>query len=505
NDTLLWYARGVVALQARALNDPTSWRYLAAMHGFDPDLWQAFGYVGDSDAPPSAADQARDWQQCQHQSWYFLPWHRGYLAAFEAIVRAAVAAQGGPADWALPYWNYSDSADANALTFPPAFSAERLPDGTPNPLFVQRRYGDGSGKIVIRALDVQLNALLQSHFTGTTSGGSTGFGGPQTRFHHSSPDGSGNGQLERQPHNGMHSLIGGIIANSDPQDGRNYGLMSMPETAALDPIFWLHHANIDRLWQVWLDRDPNHHDESKAAWLTGPADRAFAMPRPDGSSQRFTAQDMLDTRAPALDYGYEDTSDPFGGATRLDARLTRLGVQPLAAAAAPEMHMAEPAPAELIGANDAEVPLQGGPVETRVRLDRPTLDKVSRSFAPEALAARREPDRVFLNLENIRGLNDATVFYVYVNLPDDADPAAHPDHLAGVVSLFGVRKASRVDDAHAGNGINEALEITEVIDRLHLNDALDLDHLRVRFVPRTTIRPQDRISIGRVRVYRQGR
>ena len=34
-----------------------------------------------------------------------------------------------------------------------------------------------------------------------------------------------------------------------------------PDTAALDPIFWLHHANIDRLWSVWIARDqkPQSH------------------------------------------------------------------------------------------------------------------------------------------------------------------------------------------------------------------------------------------------------
>ena len=29
----------------------------------------------------------------------------------------------------------------------------------------------------------------------------------------------------------------------------------MPMTAALDPIFWLHHANIDRLWEWWRTKD----------------------------------------------------------------------------------------------------------------------------------------------------------------------------------------------------------------------------------------------------------
>jgi tyrosinase-like protein len=31
------------------------------------------------------------------------------------------------------------------------------------------------------------------------------------------------------------------------------GDLGSPATAARDPIFWLHHANIDRLWVRWTD------------------------------------------------------------------------------------------------------------------------------------------------------------------------------------------------------------------------------------------------------------
>ena len=44
------------------------------------------------------------------------------------------------------------------------------------------------------------------------------------------------GQLEGGPHNGVHGTIGGIM-----------GTYLSP----LDPIFWLHHCNIDRLWASW--------------------------------------------------------------------------------------------------------------------------------------------------------------------------------------------------------------------------------------------------------------
>jgi tyrosinase len=168
--------------------------------------------------------------------------------------------------------------------------------------------------------------------------------------------------------------------------------------------------------------------------------------------------------------------------------------------------MDRPQATELIGANDSTVRLQGAAVETQVRVDRVAAQKVMRSFQTSATlsATPVEPDRIFLNLENIRGQNDAAIFYVYVNLPQDANPEEHPDRLAGVVSLFGVQNATRTDDAHAGNGINEVLEITEIVDALHSSGTVDLDHLSVRFVPRTDVRPEDDISVGRVSVYREG-
>ena len=67
-DPILWYARGVAAMKARALAEPTAWRFYGGIHGFDRGLWQQLGYFSSSDKMPSAADQKRYWKQCQHGS-----------------------------------------------------------------------------------------------------------------------------------------------------------------------------------------------------------------------------------------------------------------------------------------------------------------------------------------------------------------------------------------------------------------------------------------------------
>src|SRR6185436_11997060 len=182
--TILWYARGVKAMNARALADPLGWRFFGGIHGFDRAMWTALGYLKSSDKLPSGTLQKRFWKQCQHGSWYFLPWHRGYLLALEACIRAEVVKLGGPATWALPYWNYFGPNDENQL--PPAFATPDWPDGKgSNPLFIKQRYGpNDDGNVFIPLDQVNLNAMNVPDFTGVSSGGDPGFGGVDTGFEH---------------------------------------------------------------------------------------------------------------------------------------------------------------------------------------------------------------------------------------------------------------------------------------------------------------------------------
>lgn len=85
----LAYTGAVRTMQKRKDDDPTSWKYQAAIHG--------------TYAAPKAGDP---WNSCQHRGWFFLPWHWMYVYFFERIVRAAVAEnKDDAATFALPYWN----------------------------------------------------------------------------------------------------------------------------------------------------------------------------------------------------------------------------------------------------------------------------------------------------------------------------------------------------------------------------------------------------------------
>jgi tyrosinase len=287
-DDLDWYAKAVAALRRLPITDPTGWRYQAAVHGYPGHAHDPFAVRGET--LPANAAQQQFWNQCQHQTWFFLPWHRNYLACFEEIVAATVVKLGGPQGWALPYWNYSDTSNPNAQSLPPAFLNQSNSDGSQNALWVDGR-NMTTAQDQLPATHVALDCLTQSPFGGTASGGSPGFGGPETPFNHF---GNTSGYLENLPHNVIHDDVG--------------GLMSDPDTAALDPIFWLHHSNIDRLWEVWTHRDPAFTDPGDAAWLT---DVPFVLHDSNGAVVNFTPSQMLDTTKVRHGYQYDNISDPI--------------------------------------------------------------------------------------------------------------------------------------------------------------------------------------------------
>lgn len=528
NADLLWYAKGVGKMMSRALDDQASWWFFAAIHGeyVDPDTeWYVtppqypdWGFITAPPQVPTSPLPAADvrelfWNQCQHQSWYFLPWHRGYLLALEAQLRADIVSLGGPADWALPYWNYFGGDKGSQYQMPPAFAAKTLPDGTANPLFVAMRYGpDKDGNIYIPTPagiaahpnnpnftrgPVTQECMVNHLFTGSDAVTKLpGFGGPETGFNHG--DGT-SGNLEGNPHNVVHVYVGGPTTATSPVPG----LMTDPGLAALDPIFYLHHSNIDRLWASW-NASGNANPDS-TAWLEGPSPRGFIMPLPGGKSWQYTPAEM--DSLSELHYTYQELpAQPHPVEPVLVERLMRLGATATAQKIRPgAVPLSTPRTPELLGANAAPLRLQGRGVSTAVQIDPGVKQKVVRSLRAAAESAQPAlPDRVYLKLENIHGTAGGAVFEVFVELPDAPPPGGVSSFHAGSVGLFGLRRASVADGQHAGSGLTFILDITRNVDELHLGNRLDSGALRVSLVPSQPLPEDADITVGRVSVFRQG-
>lgn len=273
DSTTLAYAKAIQVMKARDPKDPTSWSFQAGIHGsYDP--------------PPKDAK----WNQCQHLQWYFLPWHRMYVYYFERIVRAAVIAAGGPTDWALPYWNYDQPYPANTLPLP-FRQAAKLPDGSNNPLFIPfpgRRDSYMQGAQLTTAMTSSAVAMDPQH-EGFYNPPLSNFGGGESPpAHFGSPE----GELEAQPHDIIHIQIGGIRGGHCAK-----GLMSDVNCAAADPIFWLHHANIDRLWVYWLTLGDQRKNPRG---ITNPKDQewlkqAFPFYDENGKQVQLTCAEVSDT------------------------------------------------------------------------------------------------------------------------------------------------------------------------------------------------------------------
>ncbi len=429
DDALLWYAKAVTEMKARLVADPTSWRYQAAIHdyvpGRDPN-------ANPSDRLPPIAEQKKFWRQCQHFSWFFLPWHRWYLLYFEQIVAATIVDLGGPADWALPYWNYSGK-QPDARKLPPAFIAPQLPNGSPNDLFVAnpgRRFGN-NGQPVGSEIAVSLDCLKERTFEPTPM--DLGVGGPKTGRNH---DISGDvGTLENTPHGSMHGAVGGY--------------MGFFNTAGLDPIFWLHHCNIDRLWVEWRSRDTRHVDPVDSAWLDT---ISFSFHDSTGTERTHTSGEAVDTTK--LGYEYDVTPHP---APSFGPVVTK------------ELEMAAERVPEMVGASDAPTPLNTVPTTARVEVSTPTGPGLEKA----ALAGDDAvPQRVFLRIENVTGEGHPRSYSVYVN-----------DIFAGIIPLFGVTEATRATEKHGGGGLNYRLDVTGVVAQLESTGNLIPETLRVTFVP----------------------
>ena len=121
-------------MKTRSLDDPLGWHFQAAVHRHNKSMDP---HSTPSDTYPLNADMKRYWNQCSMPRG-LLPWHRVYLGLWERMVRDAIKALNGPwQDWALPYWNYAKIDDPKTkYKLPPAFTAETLPDGTKNELYL---------------------------------------------------------------------------------------------------------------------------------------------------------------------------------------------------------------------------------------------------------------------------------------------------------------------------------------------------------------------------------
>jgi hypothetical protein len=271
-----------------------SWQYWANIHGYygaqSPDgtveaqiqSLQDNGmgsyvsyYQGISDqSPPDSTAQAI-WATCQHsgdtQALNFFGWHRMYLYYFERVLRWAAADD----TLRLPYWDYTDPTQ---VALPAEFQS------TVSMLYDSRRDpGMNTGAATLDPNSTDVNAPLR-----------------ETDYF------SYEGKIESGIHGYVHCTVGPTCPVAHMGD--------VP-VAGNDPVFYSHHANIDRLWACWQNLNPT----PTGAWQ----DQQFSFVDETGAMQTQPVKNFLDSTS--LGYVYDNVSNCARGATPLVASKTLIG------------------------------------------------------------------------------------------------------------------------------------------------------------------------------------
>jgi len=206
------YRKNINCLNSDQLHDLRE--ALAVIYALPASATNGFDYIAGLHGNPSPS-----W--CIHVSPGFLTWHRAYMAVFEDALR------GVNSDISLPYWNWSagPTTGVPAACTSPTY-VNRIGDTVPNPLFAGPIADAVGGGTTSRRPDIN----------------TTSFGDLATGAQNAMSNNDFNlfqSQLN-SAHGGVHGRVGGFGGN-----------MSSVATAGFDPIFYLHHANVDRLWAIW--------------------------------------------------------------------------------------------------------------------------------------------------------------------------------------------------------------------------------------------------------------
>ena len=423
---------GVEAMKNTPEDDPRSWAYQAAIHG--------------SQRRPPDEQAARIWNMCQHASFFFLSWHRMYIYFFERILRAA----SGDPGLTLPYWNYSDPAQR---ALPEPF---REPAARSNPLYVmERNAGINEGALLPPAAVAFEPTFNIANFL-PRDAFRLSFGGGRIP----SPEHFSNftGALENQPHNIVHVLVGGS------------GWMSNPDTAAQDPIFWLHHANIDRLWERWLDRGGDRANPvDDRVWI----DTQFPFLDEDGDEVGMSGREIVETAA-QLDYVYDD--EPAGPVMIAAAQAVVSEVSG---------GEAEPRLVGSAGTERGEEMIELGAEPTTVAVELEGLTGGELAAVTEASAAG---ERIVLGIDGVQYDEPPGITYeVYLNLPEEMEPDYTSNYYVGNVGFFGM-EAHGHGEGHEGGGHGHparlSFDVTDNVRALSTRGEWDANQAVVSFFAR---------------------
>jgi tyrosinase len=450
------YAQAVKIMRATPPSDPLSWTFQWYTHWvpgatFSPTFKaKAINTI----YPPGSNPQHKAlalqmWDTCQAHGPgmvedYFLPWHRMFVCSFENIIRKVL----NDNSFTLPYWNYSTPA---GFPLPKEFQMQN--DPVFGSLFEpKRRSVVNNGQPIFNGIGIAgdlspAGALAKPNYSQV--GSISGF----------------NLELDQTLHGNVHVFVG---------TNQNMGFVP---NAGGDPIFWMHHCNIDRLWASW--NNAGHSNPTTAAWLN----KTFVFAGPNGQQITLLVKDHTTTAKCGYRY------DQFAPAPQLVAAGPPV---PEAVAAKPFMLAEMPVAGSIV--------LGTGPV--RVSLRTTAAAPVPQVGPPLAIQLKALTDnrRLYLVLKNLSAETTPEAIYrVYLDLPEGVPDDPLNSHYAGAFNFFDAAG----HDEHAAHASKPySFDITIVIANLQARGVLKPEH-SVTIVPSGQPSADAKAVVGEISIVEQ--
>ena len=130
---------------------------------------------------------------------------------------------------------------------------------------------------------------------------------------------------------GIHNTIHGVAGGPGSQSV-SAGHMTYLSTASFDPLFWLHHTNVDRLFAMWQRINPNQYGGAQTAphntWTIAQGSRQDANSNltpfyKNNNGQFWTTNDVRDW-ANTFKYTYPEFSNSDGSAASINRYINNL-------------------------------------------------------------------------------------------------------------------------------------------------------------------------------------
>jgi len=384
------------------------------------------------------------YKYCPHGDWYFLPWHRAFVVMYEHAVRSLT----GHAGFAMPYWDWtvdrSFPAPFNDATYKgkpnPLYVAGRtltnpshwpLPDSIVGPKVIEKIYGETDFQAFGTSKNPGQNNLDMSWVVAG--------GGVQ-------------GTLEKTPHNNIHNYIGKYM----PSAG-----------SPRDPIFMMHHGNIDRIWAYWNALGRSNTSGMDAAtqklWLEMNFKNNYL--KPDGTPYSAVVKDLQNTKALGYTYDHLPAAPDkkvFDAerAKRLHALFAKAGEK-------------------VVGLQVLRAPNQLAATPGRPLRKEATFPRMGASLTAPAPQGQRAPE-VYALIRDMVVSPDTESVRVFVNATDVT--AATPDTDPHFVDQIGILQHSETD-AHHKAPPSALVELTPALRNLAKLGQLKGDTVTVTLLP----------------------